>query len=199
MPLFQLQYAGHTDEGETWNFSWWADSTGTVDTVAVVANDWLNAFWTGGYDGLCTAGVGVDQINTREIIQGTGQQIRLVQQSSALSGVATGNSFPADVSIVVSLRTLLANRSGRGRFYLPQPAVSTGTAGGRLTSAAQTALMAALLSGFTAASPQVQPVVYSRTLRTFEAITTFNVGDLFDTQRRRENKLLEARVSNAMP
>jgi hypothetical protein len=44
-----------------------------------------------------------------------------------------------------------------------------------------------------------RPVVYSRAARSVQNITSFNVGDLFDTQRRRENKLLEARTTTAMP
>ena len=44
-----------------------------------------------------------------------------------------------------------------------------------------------------------RPVIYSRTGRSFVNITSFDIGDLFDTQRRRENKLLEARSTSAMP
>lgn len=199
MALFQFQYGGHTSEGETFNFSFWINSAITVQQASVHALDWLNAFWTGGYDGFVTAQVGVDSIATREITQATGEQIRLNEQVVNLVGVAVGANMPADVALVVSLRTELANRRGRGRFYLPQPAASAGDLTGRLSNAAQTAILAAVTSAFNAIIPPTQPVVYSRTGRSFEPVTSFNIGNLFDTQRRRENKLLEARASALMP
>lgn len=199
MALYQLQYGGHTASGETWNFSFWVDSVEALASTATAAEDWMNTFWTGGYDGLTTADVGVDVINTRQITESNGQQVALDENTVTLIGAATGNALPADVSIVTSLRTALANRSGRGRFYLPQPAASTSTTDGRLDALAQTALMSALTNAFGPMTPVWTPVVYSRTNRNTNVITTFNVGDLYDTQRRRENKLLEARSSAVMP
>lgn len=43
------------------------------------------------------------------------------------------------------------------------------------------------------------PVVYSRVNRATQAITTFNIGNLFDTQRRRENAITESRTTGLMP
>jgi hypothetical protein len=104
------------------------------------------------------------------------------------------------VSLVISLRTDISNRRNRGRFYLPQPAASQTTATGRVLADLITDLgasLAAAWSGYNTASDR--PVIYSRTGRTTRNIVSFNVGDLFDTQRRRENKLLEARTTTAMP
>lgn len=199
MPLFQNQYVGHTDSGETWIFSFWTNTGETIDSMNSLGVSWINTFWTGGYDAFCTAGVGVDQVNTREIIPGDGGQVRLRQAPVALSGVATGDSMPADVAIVVSLRTDLANRRGRGRFYLPQPAESTGTTDGRIAQATIDGIISALTAAWSAITPATEPVVYSRTNRSFEVVQRFNIGDLYDTQRRRENKLVEARTGADVP
>lgn len=199
MPLFQNQYVGHTASGETWMFSFWTNTGETIDSMHSLGVSWINTFWVGGYDALTTAAVGVDQVFTREIVPGTGGQIRVRESIVSLDGVAAGDALSADQCIVVSLRTDLANRRGRGRFYLPQPAESTSTVEGRISSATITALLSALAAAWNAITPITEPVVYSRTNRSFEVVQRYNVGDLYDTQRRRENKLVEARQSADMP
>lgn len=199
MPLYQHQYVGHTATGETWNFSWWADSTLGIEAEADAAVTWGSTFWLNGYDALTPASVGIDGVNVREITPATGLQIRLAERALELPGVAVGSALPADCAVVVSLRTDLANRRGRGRFYLPQPAVGTVTADGRITQTAVDAIIAVLGTAFTEYAALGNPVVYSRTNRQFTTITRMVVGDLFDTQRRRENKTLESRTSAVMP
>lgn len=199
MPLFQNQYVGHTDTGETWNFSFWTNTGETIDSMHSLGVSWINTFWTGGYDAFTTTGVGVDQVNTREVVPGSGGQVRLRESAVSLSGADAGDSMPADVAICVSLRTDLANRRGRGRFYLPQPAQSTSAADGRIASATITGILSALSAAFNGITPATEPVVYSRTNRSFEVVQRYNIGDLYDTQRRRENKLVEARQGQDMP
>lgn len=205
MPLFQHRFMGALPAGDEFSFSWWNDTSLTIDTAHGNAVTWANDFWNGvgagtGYAPLATAGVVLQRITTGEITPLTGQQQALRETSVAHAGTAVGNALPGDVCIVVSLRTPLANRSGRGRFYLPQPAASTLAADGRIAAASVTALNTALFDAWTVSNGAgSNPVVYSRTLRSSTAITTFNVGDLFDTQRRRENALTEVRQSQVMP
>lgn len=199
MPLYQNQYTGQTVEGETWMFSWWGESASAIDTVHPTSVDWINTFWTGGYDAFCTAGVQVTGVNTREIVQGTGRQVRLRQSAVSLVGASVGATLGADVCIVVSLRTDLANRSGRGRFYLPQPADNTVSVEGRIAASAVTGIVSALTAAWTGVTTVQTPVVYSRVSAAVNEVESFDIGDLFDTQRRRENKLLEARSGAAMP
>jgi hypothetical protein len=71
------------------------------------------------------------------------------------------------------------------------------TTSGRLTSAGQTALLVSLNAFFAALKGFVQPmtpVVYSGVGRTVATVVSYDVGDVFDTQRRRRNKLTESRV-----
>lgn len=199
MALYQLQYQGSTAAGETWNFSWWGSALETIDSMSTIAQDWISTFWTGGYDAFVTPDVTVDAVNVREIVAGTGGQVRLREAALSLAGVSASPALPGDVAIVVSLRTDLANRRGRGRFYLPQPAENAVGDEGRIDGAAVTAILSALQSAWNGTASSVDTVVYSRTNRTFENVVTYNIGDLFDTQRRRENKLLENRTSNVMP
>lgn len=205
MPLYQHRFVGNVANGDQFVFSFWSF---TAETSASVMNDaavqWATDLWNGpsgtdGYASMTTSSVVINRIGTGEIDVATGKQQRLADADVNLAGTATGNAFPADVAIVVSLRTELANRRGRGRFYLPQPAVSTGTAPGRLVAATQTALADALANAWAGFNVTASPVVYSRTSRATEDITSFNVGDMFDTQRRRENAVTEVRASRVMP
>lgn len=205
MALYQHRFHGHTAMGDSFVFSWWADSTRTTEGANDAAGAWAATVWDGsptgtGYEAMCTTGVGIDRITTGLINPVNGQQLELAEDGVDIDGVATGDSLPGDVAIVVSLRTALANRRGRGRFYLPQPAASMLTATGKVEGASITALINALGAAWsTYNSGGHVPVVYSRVNRSTQAITTFNIGDLFDTQRRRENDITESRTTALMP
>lgn len=205
MPLYQNRFVGVVEAGDQFVFSWW---TFTAETDISFMNDeavtWVTEVWNGpggtdGYAQFISAGVEVQRVSTGEIEVATGQQQRLADQDVSLPGTSASNPFPADVALVVSLRTALANRRGRGRFYLPQPAVNAGSADGKLTSAAQSDIVAALSNAWGNYNVAKSPVIYSRTARETNDVTTFNVGDLFDTQRRRENAITENRETATMP
>ena len=94
----------------------------------------------------------------------------------------------------------LANRTGRGRFYLPQPATTILDGEGNVASGPQAAIVAALAFAWGVANGAGEnPVVYSRTARAVRQITSFDVGDILDVQTRRTNNLTQQRVSSPMP
>lgn len=79
---------------------------------------------------------------------------------------------------------------------MPAPAADQTSTAGRLVSATQTAfvnhvqgMLQRLVTG------AVTPVIYHRDLLTATPITRIDVGDVFDAQRRRRDKLVEVRVS----
>ena len=205
MPLYQHRFIGILASGDQFSFSWWSDNSLTIDSSHGNAITWAETLWNGqdtlpGYATLCSADVSIQRITTGEISPLTGQQQTLRESNVDIAGTSTSNSLPADVAIVVSLRSPVANRTGRGRFYLPQPTTDALTAVGRLDETAQSTIVDALLAAWTQANAAGEnPVIYSRTQRATREITSFNVGDLFDTQRRRENALTENRVSAPMP
>ena len=205
MPLYQHRFIGNLASGDTFSFSWWSDNSLTIDSSHGNAITWAETLWNGqdtlpGYATLCSADVSIQRITTGEISPLTGQQQTLRESNVNIPGSAEANALPADVAIVVSLRSPVANRTGRGRFYLPQPTTDALTAVGRLDETAQSTIVDALLAAWTQANAAGEnPVIYSRTQRATREINSFNVGDLFDTQRRRENALTENRVSAPMP
>ena len=204
MPLYQHRFAGSCAAGDIYIFSWWADREDDTATANAAAVAWATDFWEGigeeeGYGSLVTPDVTLTSVTTGGIDMATGQQLTLAEAPVALVGTATGSALPADVAIVASLRTALANRSGRGRFYLPQPAASTLTATGRLSTAAQTLILDSLVGAWGNYTGAGTPVVYSRTNRSTAIVQSFNIGDLFDTQRGRESALNELRAVATLP
>lgn len=204
MPLYQHRFIGHCAAGDQFVFSWWSDTSVSIDTSQANAVAWAEALYDGavagtGWASMTTPGVGIDRVTTGEITVATGQQQSLRETVTNLVGTAAGDALPAEVALVVSLRTPLANRRGRGRFYLPQPAASTLAADGTLDPAVQGSLADALAAAWAAANGAGEnPVVYSRTSRAVQAITSFDVGDVFDVQTRRQNSLTQQRISRAM-
>jgi hypothetical protein len=65
------------------------------------------------------------------------------------------------------------------------------TAQGHLADAASDMLSSLLGDGYV-------PVLYSRTTHTTNEITSLDVGDVLDTQRRRRSKLVEVRTSRTV-
>lgn len=188
MPLYRNRFQGHCAAGDIFVFTMWM-TTGPSDLAAThqAAQDWLNTLWAA-YGPLTTADVGVDNVSTSEVDPQTGRQSVQAETAVTKAGSSASNAMPADVAIVVSERSSTANRSGRGRFYLPQPSVDVVTSTGLLSSstmttiadAAGTAYSDAIIAGF-------QPVIYSPTYKVSRPIISIDVGNHADTQRRREN------------
>lgn len=205
MPLYQHRFLGHSAAGETFMYTWWANSIRALADAQAEAVAWNATLWDGatagnGYGDHVPAATGMDSVTTVTIDPLTGLQSARIDTAVTVDGVSVANALPADVAIVVSLRSQLANRRGRGRFYLPQPDIVALTPDGRATVDLVNDLSASLnaaWAGYNTANDR--PVIYSRVARSFQNVTSFDIGDLFDTQRRRENKLTEARTTTPMP
>lgn len=199
MALYQHRFNGITQLGTRWTNTWWSDTASSLTAVHSAAVTWANSFY-GGIVTLMAADVGLTDVQTGEIDQSNGRQLQVQASAAEISGTAVGNSLPTDCAIVVSLRTLLANRRGRGRFYLP-PFVADIilTDDGRVTPTGQSTITGELTTAWSNYVATGTPVVYSRTGRTTQPITSYDVGDLFDTQRGRQDRIVENRLSAPMP
>ena len=114
MPLYRHVVNGHFT-GEVWSFT--LHSSGSLTNTA--ANGaWVGAFqafWNATGQLYCST-VGVDELSTAELDQTTGKQRTRVATGSALAGSNAGPCLPFQVAPVVSLRTALATRAGRGQI-----------------------------------------------------------------------------------
>lgn len=204
MALYHLRASGVWEESETFTFGLHVTSSAST---AAVADSWAAALteaWSGAgtpagaLNAAYSAGVVINQATAALLTQTSGQQTARADRAVNLVGTSAEDSLPPQVAVVVSLRTEVANRSGRGRFYLPAPAVNAVSAG-RFTTALQQNFVNAWTRAFAALdSAGATPVLFSRTTFANTTITSFNIGDVFDTQRSRRNQLVESRISGTV-
>jgi len=204
MALYHLRASGVWEESEVFNFGLHVTSSAAT---AAVAQSWslaLTEAWsgagtpTGALNAAYSTGVRIDTATASLLTQTSGQQTARADVAVNLVGTSAEDSLPPQIAIVVSLRTELANRAGRGRFYLPSPATNAVTAG-RLTTAIQQNVVNAMTRMFASLdSAGITPILFSRTTFQNTTVTSFNVGDVFDTQRRRRNQLVETRISGTV-
>jgi len=196
MAIYSLVTQGHTIDGEIWITTIHVSSTGglVTDALAALAAG-FGAFWTATTTHF-PAGTGVDEFIANELSNTTGRQIQQARQSSTLVGTGSGSTLPPQCAEVISLRTSLPTRAGRGRMFMPPLVVGAVTAG-RISSAAKADLVTGATDFLTSLSGDgFDPVVYHRADRSSTTIQRIEVGDVFDTQRRRRNKLTEVRTSS---
>ncbi|WP_299315555.1 hypothetical protein [uncultured Halomonas sp.] len=197
MALYRHSLIG-TYPGEVWTFG--VHSEGNI-SLAAAQSAWATGvtnFASAAYLGDLCADVAFTEITTAELDPATGGQLGKASDPRSEVGTSVDACLPFQCAPVVSLRTALANRSGRGRFYAPSPAVSAQD-GGRLVAAAQTNLADSalgLMNGLTGAG--LTPVIVNRATLGTTPITSLDVGDVIDTQRRRRNKLIESRTSRVI-
>ena len=198
MPLFHHQVSG-TSPGESWSFGLYTSGSGTLTSAQATWLASFDDFWTGNFDAVVTADISAIELTTASVEESTGGQISRLGDDVTLPGVATGEMIPFQCATCVTLTTALATRGGRGRFYLPPLAVSTLDAGRVSTGAVATIVGAAgaLWAGLDTGGLEL--VLYSRTTKATTTVTGGNVGNVIDTQRRRRNKLIEARVGLTAP
>lgn len=195
MPLYEAQLRGTISAAEVFSHSLWLNATATE--ASDVATD-VGAAWESQFAAQAAASWPDSTLwstcYVSKVDLSTGVVLSTAQVD--VTGVAgdSGNSLPPQCAIVCTLRTNLSGRSHRGRFYLPPAATGVVTNLGRLNSTAQ-ANMADALQDFmtTVLGAGHTPVVYSRVLHATTVITALDVGDVFDTQRRRRDSLSETR------
>lgn len=126
--------------------------------------------------------------------------------SVPFAGGGGGVAFPPQVSLVASLRSdTPRGLASKGRMYLPGVNVGVGN-GGKLAGSTVSALCDVLADFFTAVNGSIDatgsvilasegskpPLVAPGISR---MVTQVRVGDVYDTQRRRRNELVETYVS----
>lgn len=198
MSLYHLTAKGVTP-GESFSFSVFTIGSGTIDSALSTWDTAINDAWTGNWNTLITADVAINELVVASIATASGTQLLRRQTAASYAGEASGEMLPFQTATCISWQADLATRAGRGRIYLPPLAASTLDAG-RVSSATITTLVTganALWSGLNAGGLEL--VLYSRTAFTTNTVTGGSVGNVFDTQRRRRNKLIEVRSALTAP
>lgn len=209
MPYMKVTIRGTLPGSEVWSCSLAFVSDGLTNTpigqtamnelaTALAALDCGNDLKSTMSSGAAIVSVRVEQRTSGGQLLAVGEGAR----STPLTG--TGNATkPAQCAVVISLRTPVPGRSGRGRIYWP-------ALGAFMTAATLRMPMAsveAILAGFktyvggmkvainnTLGSGQAVLAVRSETQQTEHWVSVLEAGDIIDTQRRRRDKLVENRA-----
>lgn len=205
MALYRHVFQGKCAAGDIFTYTWHADSVRALAAAHSAAVVWNDTLWNGatvgnGYKDHVTADVAMQEVVTTQIDVLTGKSLAQRRSGQSIAGVAVGNALSADTAMVVSIRTDLPQKSGRGRFYLPQPAASNITSVGRWVADFINDTIAALnaaWAGYETVNDHL--VVYSTEFRVVRDVTSYNIPDLAGTQRRRENKVPVTRTAGVLP
>lgn len=194
MALYRHTAMG-TFPGEEWSFTLHTTGSGTLTAAQAAWDAAVGSMWTGGLDAIVSSVVSCTETTTASLDPATGKQQSRLSTSTTRAGAAAGETLPAQCACAVSTRTALATRSGRGRFYLPPFEVSVMSSGVLSASAVGTTLAAAQALFASLSGAGLAPVLLNRSSMAQTPITALDVGNVIDTQRRRRNKLIEARQS----
>lgn len=199
MAVYYVRFGGPLPGGEVWNTGVHLQGSSSVDSVALVGADMAAELWGAGggapIGALYPSSIQLTSVVAYDLDLGTGKAQARGEEGVSHVGTNVGVPLPQEVAVCATLRTALPGPAGRGRMYLPGPAVTEVEATGRLDAATAQAFadqVAAALSIAVAAG--LTPVLYSFG-RPEREITLVDVGDVFDAQRRRRDKLVEARYS----
>ena len=192
MTLFHHTLSGTTPEG-TWSFGVWTSNTGDDAAAALTKfQTAVAAMWAGDMDAYISDQVSYTAQKTVTVDPSSGRQIARADGAVSDAGADTGETLPPQVALAVTLRTGLATRAGRGRFYLPPFAV-TQMLNGRLPSATQTDVLDQVNQFFDSfIANSHTPVIYHRSAASTTSVTRIAVGDVYDTQRRRRDTYAES-------
>lgn len=202
MTVFRNTAGGSLINGERFTFSVHTEkAAGDVVDAASAWSTAINLLWLGAatpadsIKQLYPAGTIVDELVTTELSPTTGKNVHQAISTPSLAGTGSGAALPPQTAICVSLRTDLPTRAGRGRFFLPAPIVTVSSSG-RISATPLGQIVAAVQGMMQSLAGDLYPaVIYHRNTLTTDLILTIDVGDVFDTIRRRRDKLIEVRSS----
>lgn len=203
MTVYSFRYTGTLPGGEQFNtglhtVSPTADITAAMGIAIGFAQRLFLDTGSGGtsYLSLCDVSTTVTTATVTELDPVTGKAIAKREQLvSGYVGTGVGNPLPQEVAVVLTLRTLTPGPSGRGRLYMPAPTVEQVGADARLITAAQDKCLASILAGLDyLVLANYVPILFTKA-KPNRSIVRADVGNVFDAQRRRRNKLIEVRVT----
>lgn len=201
----RMVWSGPVSTQDTWSTSLWSTvgtlaatpSQAEINTIAStgLAAFQANIFATGKLQGIMAAAT---QLTTCTVYFYDGTSSAAAAQGVATQTATAGNGTtlcPAYTSMVASLGTSHAGRSGRGRMYLPTTALAL-TAGTLQSSAPSSitscvkGLLSALTVTMTVGGSSVTNLVgvQSRKNNTLYLVTSISCDSIPDTQHGRLNK-----------
>ena len=193
LPTFDTAIIGEATENTNYRIDWaWKGTTKATQANQIAIADAAVTMWTA-VRGTTTTNMRLTEVRTYAQddygkVIGGGNVFALKAPSA---GTASASSqLPVQLAVVASLRTGARGPGGRGRMYWPLYA--TAASGGTVGTTTQSGLINAIKACFESVRGiGPLPAVVNAGPKTYSAIKTVEVGNLYDTQRRRINNLRE--------
>lgn len=192
--------SGHLASVERWACSWYETGSAITDDFNLQASNMVASVPFGtfltSFRSFLAGDDTFDQVDIYYYDGGTAA----VRHGTATVGATGlgGTGVPKQNAAVITERTALTSRSGRGRMYLP----ATGgvyVTGGKLDTTKLNPLVDNLAALFTARiALTLFPSVVSQTHSYVTRITSLDADNIADTQRGRRGKLTGARHSHTI-
>lgn len=198
MTYFRHVMSGPNPGGDVWNATVHSNSAQNITAVHGQFVTSITTFWGVSTEALFPSGERVTGLQTNQLDPLTGKNVAQANTTVSFVGTGAGSAMPPRVSTVISLRTALPTRAGRGRLYLPAPIASACDANGALLAANAT-LLATAFAAFCTGMTTICPVVVYH-VKTFNGtvVTSVAVGTVLGTQRRRTNKIVSQYSSHTV-
>lgn len=196
MALFRCIWRGTISGGDIWQAGWVAQADDSCPNVAIkVAAESKPLF-----DAMFTGTVIPQNVRVEEFTEGTGVITEVANQAIVAPTQVGVIQLPSEVACCVTIRPVAGLVTGR--FYLPSFLNTDVTTNGLMLPAKQTSVADKLQDFFQndlggAASP-IRLGIYSRKTHNFVGATSIEVGNVYDSQRRRRNKLIESRLTRSV-
>lgn len=194
MAFFRCSIRGKVP-GDIYQFGFVLQHDSDISGLAeMVSGAWTTAYGTTQRADFNT-GVTFDDVLVQELSEGTGAVVDAAVDNIGTAGTASVGMLPPQASMCVSV--LPVNGIVRGRFYLPPMNQGTTTASGGIGSSALTRHGTALQAFFNDLGADSEPArlgIWRSTANQFVASKGISIGNVWDTQRRRRNKILESRT-----
>jgi hypothetical protein len=202
MTTWYMKLTGGTPQGDEWQFGLHVTNTGLA--VADVLAAWSTAaslLWSG--DGEDVAGIGslydsattVGDAVVLSLDPATGKGTAKGVEALSLAGTNEGDPLPPKVALVVSKRTAVPTRAGRGRIFLPAPSVNNDQAGSLSSDTTAAVIAAVQAMSLSLVASELTQVIYHAATRTTTPMTSWDVGNQWDTMTSRGSHLVETRTS----
>lgn len=202
---------GTAPQGEVWSSGFAVgDAAGAVTDDVAELQEWCTAVaalwsdantneWSATLANMLAAGWAISSLRIDARASAT-ETTAAAEAAISIPGSLPSGVLPRQTAVVASLRTARVGRSYRGRMYWPAPSAALEADTLRFSTQYCTDFgnaISDMFSATTAAAPTEAafPMVWSRKTNTVEAVTLIEVGDVPDTQRRRRDRLTEARVA----
>ena len=204
MTFYRHLMSGPNPGGDVWNASVHSSSAQALASVHAQFVTAITTFWSAATEAIFPPGERVTGLSTTQLDPTTGKNVARAESVVSFVGTGAGNAPPPRVSIVISLVTALPTRAGRGRLYLPAPALAQMDANGALLAAAQTTL-STNFAAFVTTMHSIAPIVVYHGITNIGGpnpvpsgteVTLVKVGSILGTQRRRTNKQVNNYVTH---